>query len=322
MTKIQAADVAKLRRQTGAGMMDCKKALIEANGDFENAITILRKKGQKVAAQRADRETSQGIAVVKINENMNSGVAIVLACETDFVAKNDSFKELANSFATIALNCANKESFLNADFDGMTVAEKLIEQTGVIGEKLDISSFEKLDAPYVGSYTHGLKIAVLVGLSKSFDKADILAKDLSMQVASMGATTLSYKDFTFDFLQSETEARIAVIEKENIELARLGKTKKNVPKYISMSQLSSEVLSRAEEEIKATLKQEGKPEHIWDKIVPGKMARFVLDNTTLDQEQCLLDQVFIKDEDKKVSQYIASYANDVSVVGFKRVSLG
>ena len=322
MTKIQAADVAKLRRQTGAGMMDCKKALLEANGDFDNAITILRKKGQKVAAQRADRETSQGIAVVKINESMNSGVAIVLACETDFVAKNDSFKELANSFASIALNCENKQSFLNADFDGMTVAEKLIEQTGVIGEKLDISSFEKLDAPYVGSYTHGLKIAVLVGLSKSFDKADILAKDLSMQVASMGATTLSYKDFTFDFLQSETDARIAVIEKENIELARLGKTKKNVPKYISMSQLSSEVLSRAEEEIKATLKQEGKPEHIWDKIVPGKMARFVLDNTTLDQEQCLLDQVFIKDEDKKVSQYIASYANDVSVVGFKRVSLG
>ena len=322
MTKIQAADVAKLRRQTGAGMMDCKKALIEADGDFDNAITILRKKGQKVAAQRADRETSQGIAVVKINESMNSGVAIVLACETDFVAKNDSFKELANSFAAIALNSENKESFLNADFDGMTVAEKLIEQTGVIGEKLDISSFEKLDAPFVGSYTHGLKIAVLVGLSKSFDKADILAKDISMQVASMGATTLSYKDFTADFLQSETDARIAVIEKENIELARLGKTLKNVPKYISMSQLTSEVLSNAEEEIKATLKQEGKPEHIWDKIVPGKMTRFILDNTTLDQEQCLLDQVFIKDEDKKVSQYIASYTNDVSVVGFKRVSLG
>ena len=322
MTKIQAADVAKLRRQTGAGMMDCKKALIEANGDFDNAITILRKKGQKVAAQRADRETSQGIAVVKINESMNSGVAIVLACETDFVAKNDSFKELANSFASIAINCENKESFLNADFDGMTVAEKLIEQTGVIGEKLDISSFEKLDAPFVGSYTHGLKIAVLVGLSKSFDKADILAKDLSMQVASMGATTLSYKDFTADFLQSETDARIAVIEKENIELARLGKTLKNVPKFISMSQLTSEVLSNAEEEIKTTLKQEGKPEHIWDKIVPGKMTRFILDNTTLDQEQCLLDQVFIKDEDKKVSQYIASYTNDVYVVGFKRVSLG
>ncbi len=322
MTKIQAADVAKLRRQTGAGMMDCKKALIEANGDFDNAITILRKKGQKVAAQRADRETSQGIAVVKINESMNSGVAIVLACETDFVAKNDSFKELANSFAAIALNCGNKESFLNADFDGMTVAEKLIEQTGVIGEKLDISSFEKLDAPFVGSYTHGLKIAVLVGLSKSFDRADILAKDLSMQVASMGATTLSYKDFTPDFLQAETDARIAVIEKENIELARLGKTLKNVPKYISMSQLTSEVLSNAEEEIKATLKNEGKPEHIWDKIVPGKMTRFILDNTTLDQEQCLLDQVFIKDEDKKISQYIASYANDVSIVGFKRVLLG
>jgi len=322
MTKIQAADVAKLRRQTGAGMMDCKKALIESDGDFDNAITVLRKKGQKVAAQRADRETSQGIAVVKINESMNSGVAIVLACETDFVAKNDSFKELANSFANVAISCEDKESFLNADFDGMTVAEKLIEQTGVIGEKLDISSFEKLDAPYVGSYTHGLKIAVLVGLSKNIEKADILAKDLSMQVASMGATTLSYKDFTSDYLKSETDARIAVIEKENIELQRLGKTLKNVPTYISMSQLTSEILSKAEEEIKTTLKNEGKPEHIWDKIVPGKMTRFILDNTTLDQEQCLLDQIFIKDENKKVSEYINSYDNNVSVIGFKRVSLG
>ena len=142
-----------------------------------------------------------------------------------------------------------------------------------------------------------------------------------MQVASMGAITLSYKDFDFDFVASETEARIAVIEKENIELERLGKTLKNVPKYISMAQLTDDVIANAKSEIEAKLKTEGKPEQIWDKIVPGKIDRFVSDNTTLDQEMCLLDQDFIKDESKNVAEYISTYG-DVSISLFKRVSLG
>ena len=321
MADIKAADVAKLRKQTGAGMMDCKKALVEANGDFDTAIDVLRKKGQKVAAKRADREASEGVAITKINSNNTAGIAIVLACETDFVAKNDSFKDLASQFADIALNHSDKESFMSADFEGMTVADKLIEQTGVIGEKLDISSFERVEANYVGSYTHGVKIAVLVGLSNNVDNADILAKDLAMQVASMGATTLSYKDFDSEFVVNETEARIAAIEKDNIELARLGKTLKNVPKYISMSQLTDDVMKEAKSEIESQLKAEGKPEKIWDKIVPGKIDRFISDNTTLDQEQCLLDQKFIKDETKNVDSYINSYG-DVEVTSFKRVSLG
>jgi len=321
MADIKAADVAKLRRQTGAGMMDCKKALVEANGDFDAAIDVLRKKGQKVAAKRADRDASEGVAITKINSDNTAGIAIVLACETDFVAKNDSFKDLASQFADIALNHSDKDSFMLADFGGMTVAEKLIEQTGVIGEKLDISSFERVEANYVGSYTHGVKIAVLVGLNNSVDNVDELAKDLAMQVASMGATTLSYKDFDADYVSNETEARIAAIEKENIELGRLGKTLKNVPKYISMSQLTDEVMTEAKSEIEDQLKSEGKPEQIWDKIVPGKIDRFISDNTTLDQEQCLLDQNFIKDESKNVDSYIKSYG-DVAVSSFKRVSLG
>ena len=321
MANIKAADVAKLRKQTGAGMMDCKKALVEANGDFDAAIDVLRKKGQKVAVKRADRDASEGVSITRISEDNKNGVAIVLACETDFVAKNDSFKELAGQFADIALNHSDKDSFMSADFGGMPVADKLIEQTGVIGEKLDISSFERVEAEFVGSYTHGVKIAVLVGLSSSVDKSDILSKDLAMQVASMGATTLSYKDFDTEFVANETEARIAVIEKENIELGRLGKTLKNVPKYISMSQLSDEVLAEAKSAIESQLKSEGKPEQIWDKIVPGKMDRFISDNTTLDQEQCLLDQDFIKDESINVNSYIKSFG-DVDVSSFKRVSLG
>jgi elongation factor Ts len=321
MADIKAAEVAKLRQQTGAGMMDCKTALVEANGDFDTAIDVLRKKGQKVAAKRADRDASEGISITKINTDNTSGVAIVLACETDFVAKNDSYKALARNFADIALNCSDKDAFLAADFGGMSVADKLIEQTGIIGEKIEISGFERVEESYVGSYTHGSKIAVLVGLDNAVNNVEELSKDLAMQVASMGATTLSYKDFDLAFVASETEARIAVIEKDNIELGRLGKTLKNVPKYISRLQLTDEIMSEAKSAIEAELASEGKPEHIWDKIVPGKMDRFVSDNTTLDQEMCLLDQNFIKDENKNISEYIATYG-DVSVLSFKKVSLG
>jgi len=321
MADIKAADVAKLRKQTGAGMMDCKIALVEANGDFDAAINVLRKKGQKVAAKRANRDATEGIAITKINAENTSGVAIVLACETDFVAKNDSYKALARDFADIALNYNDKDAFLAADFGGMSVAEKLIEQTGVIGEKIEISGFERVDANYVGSYTHGNKIAVLVGLDNAVNNAAELSKDLAMQIASMGATILSYKDFDPVFVASETEARIAVIEKDNIELGRLGKTLKNIPKYISMSQLTDEIMVEAKSVIEAELASEGKPEHIWDKIVPGKMDRFVSDNTTLDKEMCLLDQNFIKDENKNVAEYIATYG-DVDVTLFKKVSLG
>ena len=158
-------------------------------------------------------------------------------------------------------------------------------------------------------------------LSAAVENAETLAKDVAMQVASMGATTLSYKDFDSAFVTAETEARIAVIEKDNIELGRLGKTLKNIPQYISMSQLSDAILAEAEDAAKAELKAEGKPEQIWDRILPGKMERFIADNTTLDMEQCLLDQSFIKDEKKNVAQYVTTYG-DVEVSGFKRVTLG
>jgi len=141
-----------------------------------------------------------------------------------------------------------------------------------------------------------------------------------MQVASMGATTLSYTDFDPEYVASETQARIAAIEKENEELVRLGKTLKNVPQFISRSQLTDQVIAEAEDRLKAELKAEGKPEQIWDRILPGKLERFISDNTTLDQEQCLLDQNFIKDEKKTVGDYVKTLG-DVSVIGFERISL-
>jgi elongation factor Ts len=152
------------------------------------------------------------------------------------------------------------------------------------------------------------------------NSADTVAKDIAMQVASMGATTLSYKDFDPAFVASETEARIAVIEKDNIERGRLGKHLINVPQFISRAQLTDEAIEAAKSKIQDELKAEGKPEQIWDRILPGKLERFISDNTTLDQEQCLLDQNFIKDEKQSVADYVTSKGNEV--VSFERVTLG
>jgi elongation factor Ts len=319
MAKISAADVGKLRKTTGAGMMDCKKALVEAEGDFDKAIEILRKKGQKVAAKRADRDSSEGVVVARINDENTRGVVFSLNCETDFVAKNDSYVELANQIADNALACNTKEELLASNLGGMTVEEKLVEQTGVIGEKLEIGGFEVLEGSYVGAYVHNNKIGALTALSTNSDNSAEVAKSVSMQVASMGATTLSYKDFDPAYVQAETEARIAAIEKDNIELGRLGKPQKNIPEFISRSQLTDDALGTAKMKFEKELEAEGKPAAIWDRIIPGKIERYISDNTTLDKEQALLDQNFIMDEKKTVAEYVNSKGADV--VGFKRVSI-
>lgn len=206
MVKITAADVNKLRQTTGAGMMDCKKALVEAEGDFEKAIEILRKKGQKVAANRADRESTEGAAIAKVNAAHTTGVVISLNCETDFVAKNDAFVTLANELADLALNVETKEDLLAANFKGISVQEKLIEQTGVIGEKVEIGGFEKLSAPFVGSYIHaGNKIATLVGLSAAVAGAETAAKDVAMQAAAMNPVALNEEGVDQSIIDKEIE---------------------------------------------------------------------------------------------------------------------
>ncbi len=206
MVKITAAEVNKLRKTTGAGMMDCKNALVEAEGDFEKAIEILRKKGQKVAAKRADRESSEGAAIAKVSSDNTSGVIISLNCETDFVAKNESFVSLAKELAEKALEYDSKEDFLKANFNGITVQEKLTEQTGVIGEKIEIGGFKTLSAPFVGSYIHaGNKIATLVGLSAVVDGSAIAAKDVAMQAAAMNPIALNEKDVEQSVIEKEIE---------------------------------------------------------------------------------------------------------------------
>ena len=209
MATITAADVNKLRTITGAGMMDCKKALVEADGDFDLAIENLRKKGQKVAANRSYRESTEGAVIAVVNDAKTSGVVISLNCETDFVGKNESFVKLAQELAALALNFDSKEAFLATDFHGITVADKLIEQTGVIGEKIEISSFERLEGAFIGSYIHaGNKIATLVSLSANVAGAEEAARNVAMQAAAMNPIALN-----------EAGVDAAVIEKD-IEIAK------------------------------------------------------------------------------------------------------
>ena len=206
MGNITAAEVNKLRKATGAGMMDCKNALVEANGDFDLAIENLRKKGQKVAAKRADRESSEGAVIAMVNENQTKGVVISLNCETDFVAKNESFIDLAKSFCKIALGCSNKDELLSSNFESMTVNEKLVEQTGVICEKLEIGAFEYISSNYVGYYIHaGNKIATIVGLSHKFENSFDVSKNVAMQVAAMNPIALNEDSVSKDIIEKEIE---------------------------------------------------------------------------------------------------------------------
>ena len=187
-------------------MMDCKKALVEAEGDFDKAVENLRKKGQKVAANRADRESAEGAVLAKVNADNTAGVIVSVNCETDFVAKNESYLALANELTDIAMNHETLESFLAADFNGMSVSDKLTEQTGVIGEKIEIGGFKTLKAPYVGSYIHaGNKIATLVGLSAVVENAAEVSKNVAMQAAAMNPIALNEEGVDASIIEKEIE---------------------------------------------------------------------------------------------------------------------
>ena len=204
--KITATEVNDLRKSTGAGMMDCKKALVEAHGDHEKAIEILRKKGQKVAANRAERESTEGVVLLKVNQEKSEGVIISLNCETDFVAKNKDFLNFATEILNIAEYVNSIEDLLNSKIGSLIIAEKLVEQTGIIGEKIEIGNFQKLSGKYIGGYVHaGNKIASLVALSDSLPFSKEVSKNVAMQVAAMNPLALNENSVDSIIVEKETE---------------------------------------------------------------------------------------------------------------------
>lgn len=242
---ISASDVKKLRDMTGAGMMDCKKALSEAGGDFDKAIEELRKRGQKLSTKRADRDAKEGVVVAMVSDDMSKGIVLRLSCETDFVAKNESFIELTKRFAQIALDNIpeSSEALLALPFDGITIGDKVAEQTGVIGEKIEISSYEKLEAALVCPYIHmGYRAGVLIGLNKDAAGAFDAGRDVAMQVAAMRPVAVDKDDVDHTTIEKEIE-----IGKEQA-------------------------------------RQEGKPEAMLEKIALGKLQKFFKESTLLNQD--------------------------------------
>lgn len=245
MSTISAQDVNKLRTMTGAGMMDCKKALTEANGDFEKAIEILRKKGQKVSASRSDKEAKEGSVFIKVSDDKKEAVLIALNCETDFVAKNEEFQALGRLIAdtAFATKAASRDALLAEKAGNLTLNEKITELVGKIGEKLEVTEYIRMSGEAIVPYIHaGSKLGVLVSL-KGVNGKDVTeaGKDVGMQIAAMNPVAVD-----------EKSVDKSVIEKE-LEIA------------------------------KAQILAEGKPENMVEKIAQGKLQKFYKENTLVHQ---------------------------------------
>ncbi len=272
---IKAADVAKLRNMTGAGMMDCKKALTETDGDFDAAVDLLRKKGQKVASKRADREASEGAVLAGVSSDNKTASLVVVNCETDFVAKNEDFVTFAKSILDIALE--NKPTSIDElkelEINSKKISEVITSQTGVIGEKIDLSGFESISAEHVVAYIHqGNQLASIVAFSQAgFDNQ--VARDVAMQVASMNPIAIDKDDIPKEVIDKEIE---------------IGKDQAI---------------------------QEGKPAELAEKIAMGRLNKFYKENT-------LLNQQFVKDNKKSVAEFLKGLDKDLTVTGFKHITLG
>lgn len=330
--QITAKMVKDLRGATDAPMMDCKKALVENNGDIEKATAWLRERGISQSAKKADRVAAEGLVGIKLADDFSKATVVEINSETDFVAKNENFQNLVTKTA--------EEIFVNnyADVAGVMASDfgtYFTETVAKIGEKIELRRFGTLEAEdntiSMNGYIHSNnRIAVIVKAKCDSEKTAQgmreTLKHVAMHTSAMKPNTLSYKSFDVAFVEAETKGRIEAIKKENEELVRLGKTLKNVPQYISMCQLTDAVLAKAEADIKAELAAQGKPEKIWDKIVPGSLARFIDDNTTLDKEQALLDQTYVLDDKKTVAQAVADAAKALGgtaeIVEFVRLEVG
>ncbi len=333
---ITAGMVKELREKTGAGMMDCKKALVASEGDIEAASDWLKNKGLSSAGKKADRVAAEGAVVIKIADDLSKATMVEVNAETDFVAKNEQFQNFAASVANQVheTSPADVEALNATSIDGGSFDEYVKTNIATIGENLVIRRFDSVTASgndVVNGYIHmGGKIGVLVEAScEKAEMRDAVAdflKQLAMHIAAMKPTILSYKEFDADFVAKETEGMIKTIEKENEERARLKKPLKNIPQFISKQQLTDAVMADVEEKLKEELKAEGKPENIWDRILPGKLERFIADNTLLDQELCLLDQFYALDDKKTVSAIVEekskALGGKIEITKFVRYELG
>ena len=328
--EIKAADVAKLRQMTGAGMMDCKKALVEANGDYERAKEIIREKGKLVAAKRADRETSEGRVIAKVAGN--KAIVVGLGCETDFVAKNDEFKALAEAIAEAAIANfpADKDALMACVLaDGRTVEAAVTEQTGKTGEKHQIAGYEVVEAPYIVAYMHNVtgKLAALVGFNKEFDAQ--VAKGVAMQVASMNPVAVSAESVPQSVIDAELKTATEKTKEELVQkavdaaLTKAGINPAHVDSeaHIESNQskgwITAEQAEQAREIIKTVSAEKAAnlPEQMVANIAKGRLQKFF-------KEQTLEEQGYQMGDGKTAVKDVVKAADaEAKVLTFKRLSL-
>lgn len=327
--EITAALVKELRERTSAGMMECKKALVETNGDIDAAAELMRKAGLAKADKKADRIAAEGKITVAVSADNQKAAIVEVNCETDFVAKGDAFSDFAQGIADVALVAAADEvDTLNAaDLGGDSVDNKRRGLVTTLGENINLRRAKFISTEgVVNGYVHGGgKVGVIIAATcddSVRDKATELMKNLAMHASAMKPSVVSYDELDKDFVEKETIAIRAEIENGNEELERLGKPLKRIPDYVSRYQLTDEVLAKVEADMKAELKAQGKPEAIWDKIVPGQIARYIADNTQLDQEYALLSQTYVMDDKKTVAEAIEATHPSIKIVAYQRFELG
>jgi elongation factor Ts len=321
--------IKELREKSGAGMLDCKTALNECDGNLDEAMKYLRESGLAKAAKKAGNLAAEGLITILVNDDSTKATMVEINSQTDFVAKNDQFIDLTNEITAHVQSegCSEKEELLKTTIKGVNFEEYLNSKIATIGENIVARKMVTIssDNGVVNGYVHLGKVGVLLAAvcdDAAKEKAKELLKKVAMHAASMKPTVISYENLDPEFIESENKAIIADIEKENEELVRLGKPLKRIPEFVSKSQLTMDALERIEEELKKDLAAQGKPEKIWDKIIPGQVARFIEDNTQLDRTYALLSQTYVMDDSMTVEQAIKACDESIQIVEYVRFELG
>ena len=334
--EISAQMVKELRESTGAGMMDCKKALVETDGDMDKAVDLLREKGLGKAAKKADRLASEGLVSVEVGADHKIATISEINSETDFVAKNQNFINLVKD-TTLHIQTkgiSSVEELNSSVINGVKFDEHLKSQIATIGENLVVRRFETIKAGANGvlnGYLHsngrvGVIIAAACDSEQTAEGAKELIKNLCMHAAAMKPQVISYKELDPDFIEKEFLALKGEFEKENDEFVRLGKPLHKIPQFGSRAHLTDEILAKEIEVLKDELRKQNKPEKIWDKILPGQIDRFIADNTQIDQRLTLLGQFYVMDDKKTVEQVIEEEAKKlggkIEIVKYVRFEVG
>lgn len=320
--------IKELREMTGAGMLDCKNALNETDGDLEKAVQALREAGLGKAAKKAGNVAAEGVVAVKVNADNTIATLLELNAQTDFVAKNENFLNLTQEIVTHAQvnDITDAEALAASTINGTSFSDFLNGKIATIGENLVARKLTTVTGTVVNGYVHtNGRVGVLLAATCDEavkEKAATLLKSLAMHASAMKPTVISYTDLDPSFVDSENRAIVAEITADNDELKRLGKPLKNIPDFVSRSQLTESAIATAKAAFEAELKEQGKPEKIWANIIPGKIERYITDNTQLDGRFALLSQAYVMDDKKTVEQAIADVDASIKITAYVRFELG